>query len=350
MDAQLHSVPPTLQQATTDPRRLLDTHRHVWVSLLWGHCLFLLSAGAHKILFVPSKSVSPVLYKFWQFYSGVNGNLPEEGLCHTQVCCMQIPCPCGRPLLTHTSTEHTQTQFWHSLCGLGMYFVLFPGLSSSGNQVVDECIVPGGPCILITSLVPATRFAGCAARALSQVCCMIAGCNPPGGCQLPRILGRCGQQLGACSQFGGIRCLWGQDWSSSLHSSSGCRKPASASKWGGAGTQPASSPLVFARSFVLWVGRLSVRLLCQSLWLESSLFHSWGQGGIPPHTPLWEGFLLCGNFSSFTAPSLGQVSVLNSFVSFFVFYILSYLLQKRMGCLSGCLVSSASVQKLFCGS
>ena len=37
-------------------------------------------------------------------------------------------------------------------------------------------------------------------------------------------------------------------------------------------------------------------------------------------------------------------------VSLFVFYILSYLFSKRMGCLSGCLVSSARIQKLFCGS
>ena len=46
----------------------------------------------------------------------------------------------------------------------------------------------------------------------------------------------------------------------------------------------------------------------------------------------------------------GMVSIPNSFVSLFVFYILSYLLLKRMGCLSGCLVSSASIQKLFYGS
>ena len=39
--------------------------------------------------------------------------------------------------------------------------------------------------------------------------------------------------------------------------------------------------------------------------------------------------------------SPGQVSIPNSFLSLFVFYILSYLLSKRMGCLSGCLVSSA---------
>ena len=37
------------------------------------------------------------------------------------------------------------------------------------------------------------------------------------------------------------------------------------------------------------------------------------------------------------------------FVSLFIFYILSYLLSKTMGCLSGCLMSSACIQKLFCG-
>ena len=38
-----------------------------------------------------------------------------------------------------------------------------------------------------------------------------------------------------------------------------------------------------------------------------------------------------------------------SFVSFFVFYIFSYLFLKTMICFSGCLMSSASIQKLFCG-
>ena len=55
------------------------------------------------------ESVSPVLCKFWRLYGGVNGNLLQEGLCHTQVCCTQSPCPCGRPLLTCTSPEDTQT-------------------------------------------------------------------------------------------------------------------------------------------------------------------------------------------------------------------------------------------------
>ena len=81
----LHSVPLTLRQATVNPRlhwRLLDTSGHVWVSLLWGHCSFLLGPGAHKVLFVPQESVSPFLCKFWKLYGGVNGNLLSEELCH----------------------------------------------------------------------------------------------------------------------------------------------------------------------------------------------------------------------------------------------------------------------------
>ena len=60
----------------------------------------------------------PVLCKFWGLYGAVNGDLLQEGSRHTQVCCTQSPCPCGRPLLTHTSTGDTQTQFWLSLCGV----------------------------------------------------------------------------------------------------------------------------------------------------------------------------------------------------------------------------------------
>ena len=62
MHTLLNSVPPTLQQAITDPClwwRLLDTQGQVWASLLWGHCSFLLGPDAHKFLFVPSQSLSP---------------------------------------------------------------------------------------------------------------------------------------------------------------------------------------------------------------------------------------------------------------------------------------------------
>ena len=68
-----------------------------------------------------------------------------------------------------------------------------------------------------------------------------------------------------------------------------------------------------------------------------------------PQTQQQECFLVFGKFSLFKTPFLERSSVPTSFVSFFVFYIFSYLLSKTMGCFSGCLMSSAGIQKLFCG-
>ena len=87
----------------------------------------LLSPGSWctRFCLCPSRVYFPVLCKFWRLYDGVNGELLHEGLCHTQS-------PCGRPLLTLTPTGDTHTQPWLSLCGSGMCFVSFPGLSNSG--------------------------------------------------------------------------------------------------------------------------------------------------------------------------------------------------------------------------
>ena len=48
----------------------------------------------------------------------VKGDLLQEGLCHTHICCTQSPRPCSRPLLTRASTGDAQTQFWLCLCGV----------------------------------------------------------------------------------------------------------------------------------------------------------------------------------------------------------------------------------------
>ena len=59
------------EQATVNPQlhqRLLNTHRQVWLSLLWGHCSFLLDPGIHKdfaCVCALQVSVSPVLWKFY---------------------------------------------------------------------------------------------------------------------------------------------------------------------------------------------------------------------------------------------------------------------------------------------
>ena len=54
--------------------------------------------------------------------------------------------------------------------GWALHIVPFPGLRSSGDQVLGECTAPGGLCILVTSLVPASWFPGYTTRVMSQLC------------------------------------------------------------------------------------------------------------------------------------------------------------------------------------
>ena len=101
------------------PAALSETPGHSQAGL--GQSLvrsLLLSPGswnARDSVCTLQESVSPVLCKFC---GGVNGHLLQEGLCHTQVCCTQSPCPCSSPRLTRTSVGDTQTQFCLSLCGV----------------------------------------------------------------------------------------------------------------------------------------------------------------------------------------------------------------------------------------
>ena len=104
------------------PTSLPETPGHSWASLsqslVGSLLLFPGSWYAQSSVCTHQESVSPVLCKFWKLYGGVNGNLLQEGLCYTQVCCTQSPYPCSSPLLTCASTGDTQTQFSPSLCGI----------------------------------------------------------------------------------------------------------------------------------------------------------------------------------------------------------------------------------------
>ena len=53
--------------------------------------------------------------------------------------------------------------------------------------------------------------------------------------------------------------------------------------------------------------------------------------------------------SFFKTPFPVRIFIPIYFASLFIFYIFSYLLLNTMGCFSGCLMFSASIQKLFCG-
>ena len=73
-----------------------------------------------------------------------------------------------------------------------------------------------------------------------------------------------------------------------------------------------------------------------------------------PQTRQRECFLVFGNFSLFKTPFLGQDSLPKAELPpyllclFFRLLYFSYLFLKAMICFSGCLVSSASIRKLFC--
>ena len=138
MQALLHSVPPTLQQATTDPHlcwRLLGKSGSVscgatapfpWVLV---HTRFYLCL--RRVYF-------PVLCTFWQLFGGVNGDL-----LHTQVCCPQSPCPCSSPLLTVPPQEilkHSSVSVSVGSLGPGARKVCLSSLSiSDGMGFGSKC-------------------------------------------------------------------------------------------------------------------------------------------------------------------------------------------------------------------
>ena len=64
------------------------------------------------------ESVSPVLWKFWQLCGGVNDDLRQEGLCHSQVCCTgALPLrQATADLYLRRRHSNTQRQAWLSLC------------------------------------------------------------------------------------------------------------------------------------------------------------------------------------------------------------------------------------------
>ena len=101
------------------PTPLLETPRHSQASLgqtLVGSLILSLGSCCTRSRLCPSSVYFLVLCKFWQLSHGVNGDLYQKGLCHTRVCCTQSPCPCGRPLLTRTSSGDAQKQFHLCLC------------------------------------------------------------------------------------------------------------------------------------------------------------------------------------------------------------------------------------------
>ena len=90
----------------------LETPGHPQANLgqsLVGSLLLSPGSWCTRFCLCPPRVYFLALCKFWQLYGGVNGDLcsglmPYPHLWHPE------PCPCGSLLLTHSSTEDTQTQ------------------------------------------------------------------------------------------------------------------------------------------------------------------------------------------------------------------------------------------------
>ena len=139
---------------------------------------------------------------------------------------------------------------------LGLRFVRFPGLRSSGDQVLSKHTIPGVWYVLSPPWSQLLSFLGAPReRHLRCSMCLLWGpglrLQPSWKMSTIQDPGKTWLAvLGACSQFGRGCCLWGQDCLSP--SGSGCHPPASLPlAGGGAGPKPASSHLVFTQSFVL---------------------------------------------------------------------------------------------------
>ena len=111
--AIVHALNPAAGHHQPTPP--LETPRHTGKS---GAVSFRVTAPfswvlVHKVLLCLPRVYFPVLCKFSRLCGGVNGDVLQEGLCHTPT---QSLCTCSSPQLTYTSTGNAQTQFCVSLC------------------------------------------------------------------------------------------------------------------------------------------------------------------------------------------------------------------------------------------
>ena len=136
---------------------------------------------------------------------GHTGFAPTHSMCDFSVYTVQAPgCSAGElrralSCMHFPGLSHSDSGSWYSTKAqtrLGLRFVPFPGLSTSGDQMLGEHTLAGGQCVLsppqsqlhgFLSAQPEHRLR-CAVCLLSRTDL----CDPPGGCQPSRIPGRLG--------------------------------------------------------------------------------------------------------------------------------------------------------------
>ena len=135
------------------PTPPLETPGHSRASL--GQSLvesLLLSPGSWCTRFClpPPRVYFPVLCKLWRLFDGVNGDLPQEGLCHTPVCYTQSPCPCSSPQET---LKHSSVSVSVGSLGPGAHKVCLSPLNVSGGYGFDSKCNFAPPSVLLWLLL-----------------------------------------------------------------------------------------------------------------------------------------------------------------------------------------------------
>ena len=135
------------------PTPPLETPEHSRASL--GQSLvesLHLSPGSWCMRFClpPPRAYFPAMCKLWRLYDGVNGDLPQEGLCHTPVGYTQSPCPCSSPQET---LKHSSVSVSVGSLGPGAHKICLSPLSVSGRYGFDSKCNFTPPSVLLWHLL-----------------------------------------------------------------------------------------------------------------------------------------------------------------------------------------------------
>ena len=126
LPGELFSIPLIPSAGHCLPMPLLETPGHLPVSLAQSLLGSLLLSPrfwcTQDFVCALQEFVSPVLYKFWQLSCGVNGNLLQEGLWNTQLCCTQSHC---WPVPLQETLKHKGRSCSVSVGSPGVHNVLF---------------------------------------------------------------------------------------------------------------------------------------------------------------------------------------------------------------------------------
>ena len=126
MQALLHYMPPTLQWAKTADSglcwRLLDTHRQVWVSLLWGPCSFPWVLVYTRFCLCPPRVCFPKsCVSSCGSFVGLLGTSSKRSYATPRTAAPRAPAPAAGhcwPVPTQETLKHSKAGLAQSLWGL----------------------------------------------------------------------------------------------------------------------------------------------------------------------------------------------------------------------------------------